>query len=196
MTEDRITNNNLNSIRVIDNFFTEEIHHEISKLMDRPKWALKGGNSENRFWHMDDLQLEDYFSHYLFEIIRNKLEINTKIKRIYANGQTAGQNGSPHPDSNDDFSLTFLYYPNTEWKFTWGGHLTFLDIRNDRTDKSLKIRKELHESTYFPVNITNSVSYVPNRGILFPSNIWHYAHPPHRNFNGLRTSLAYKLELL
>ena len=44
MSKDGIIKNNLNTIRVIDNFFTEEIHHEISKLMDRPKWRLKGGN--------------------------------------------------------------------------------------------------------------------------------------------------------
>tara|TARA_R100000742_G_C4243902_1_gene63109 strand:+ start:199 stop:789 length:591 start_codon:yes stop_codon:yes gene_type:complete len=196
MTKNEIIKNNLNNIRVIDNFFTEEIHHEISKLMDRPKWRLRGGNSENRFWHMDDLQSEDYFSHYLFEIIQYRFEINTKIKRIYANGQTAGQNGTAHADSDDDFSMTFLYYCNLEWKFVWGGHLTFLDMKSDCRDTSKKIRKEIHESTYCPVNITNSLSYVPNRAILFPSNIWHYAHPPHRTFTGLRTSLAYKLELL
>jgi len=185
--------NNLNSIRVIDDFFTKEIHHEISKLMDRPKWALKGGNSENRFWHMDDLELEDYFCNYLFEIIQYRFEINTKIKRIYANGQTAGQNGNPHRDDGD---LTLIYYSNLEWKFVWGGHLTFLDIMTDCADTSSKIRREIHESTYSPINMSNSVSYVPNRAILFPSNIWHYAHPPHRTFTGLRTSLAYKLELL
>ena len=187
--------NDLNDIRVIDNFFTKEIHQKISQLMDRPKWWLRGGDRENRFWHMDDLQLEDYFSHYLFEIIQNKFEINTKIKRIYANGQTAGQNGTPHIDFSDDSSITFIYYPNLKWKFAWGGHLTFLDIRYDSTDTS-KIRKKLNESIYFPTNTTNSVSYVPNRGILFPSNIWHYAQPPNRTFTGLRTSLAYKLQLL
>ena len=196
MIRDGITNSNLNNIRVIDNFFTEEIHHEIFKLMCRPKWGLVGGTPESPFWHMDDLQLEDYFSHYLFEIIQNKFEINTKIKRIYANGQTAGQNGTPHSDSADDFSLTFIYYPNLKWKFVWGGHLTFLDMKSDCRDTSKKIRKEIHESTYFPTNTTNSVSYVPNRGILFPSNIWHYAQPPNRTCTGLRTSLAYKLELL
>ena len=196
MSKDGIIKNNLNTIRVIDNFFTEEIHHEISKLMDRPKWRLKGGNPENRFWHMDDLQSEDYFSHYLFEIIQNKFEINTKIRRIYANGQTVGQNGVPHADSYDDFSMTFLYYPNLEWKFTWGGHLSFLDARSDSEDTARKIRKEIHESTYLPINITHSINYVPNRAILFPANIWHYAHPPNRTFTGLRTSLAYKLELL
>ena len=183
-------------IKVVDNFFTEEIHHEIDQLMDRPKWRLAGGDKGNRFWHMDDLQTEDYFKHYLFEIIQNKLKINTKIRRIYANGQTVGQNGMPHADSYDDFSMTFLYYSNLEWKFIWGGHLNFLDIKSDCRDTSKKVRKEMYDSTYFPVNMTHSVSYVPNRGVLFPSNIWHYADSPHRSFTGLRVSLAYKLELL
>ena len=183
-------------IKVIDNFFTEEIHHKINELMDRPKWRLTGGDKGNRFWHMDNLQTEEYFCDYLFKVIQDKLEINTRVRRIYANGQTVGQNGVPHSDSYDDFSMTFLYYPNLEWKFIWGGHLTFLDIKSDSIDTLKKIRNEMFDNTYFPVKISESVSYVPNRGVLFPSNIWHYAHSPHRSFTGLRVSLAYKLELI
>ena len=37
------------------------------------------------------------------------------------------------------------------------------------------------------------VSYKPNRAVLFPGSIWHYADAPSRFFNGLRISLAYKL---
>ena len=156
-------------IKVIDNFFTEEIHHKINELMDRPKWRLTGGDKGNRFWHMDNLQTEEYFCDYLFKIIQDKLEINTRVRRIYANGQTVGQNGVPHSDSYDDFSMTFLYYPNLEWKFIWGGHLTFLDIKSDSIDTLKKIRNEMFDNTYFPVKISDSVSYVPNRGVLFPS---------------------------
>lgn len=182
-------------IRVIDNFFTPEIHHKINSLMNRPKWKLTGGNKRNRFWHMNHLHNEEYFSNYLFQIIQSKLKINTKISRIYANGQTAGQNGFTHSDSFNDGSLTFLYYPNIEWKFNWGGHLTFLDIISKSEDMYDKIEEEIIDSTYFPVT-TNCITYVPNRGVLFPANIWHYAHPPHRTFDGLRVSLAYKLQII
>tara|TARA_Y100000816_G_C25994465_1_gene519488 strand:+ start:119 stop:673 length:555 start_codon:yes stop_codon:yes gene_type:complete len=183
-------------IKIIDNFFTEEIHYKINELMDRPKWRLSGGDIGNRFWHMDNLQTEEYFYDYLFNIIQDKLGINTRIKRIYANGQTVGQNGVPHSDSIDDISMTFLYYPNLQWKFIWGGHLTFLDIKSNSKILAKKITNEMYNNTNFPVEISDTVSYVPNRGVLFPSNIWHYAHSPHRSFTGLRVSLAYKLELI
>ena len=183
-------------IQVIDNFFTPEIHHKINSLMNRPKWRLCGGNKQNRFWHMDNLQDEEYFSNYLFQIIQSKLNIDTRIVRIYANGQTAGQNGFTHTDSFGDDRITFLYYPNMEWKFNWGGHLTFLDIKSDSENMDDQIRKEIYHATYYPVKITNSVTYVPNRAILFPASIWHYAQPPHRTFDGLRVSLAYKLEII
>lgn len=182
-------------IQVIDNFFTPEIQQNINSLMNRPKWRLCGGNRKNRFWHMDNLHEEEYFSNYLFQIIQSKLKINTKITRIYANGQTAGQNGFTHSDSFNNDRVTFLYYPNMEWKFNWGGHLTFLDIMNESEDESDRIEEEIMDSTYFPVT-TNSITYVPNRAILFPGNIWHYAHPPHRTFDGLRVSLAYKLQII
>ena len=47
-----------------------------------------GGSVNNWFWHMDNLENEEYFSKYLYEIICDKLNINYKIGRIYANGKT------------------------------------------------------------------------------------------------------------
>ena len=96
-------------IQVIDNFFTPEIQQNINSLMNRPKWRLCGGNRKNRFWHMDNLHEEEYFSNYLFQIIQSKLKINTKITRIYANGQTAGQNGFTHSYSFNNDQVRFLY---------------------------------------------------------------------------------------
>ena len=37
------------------------------------------------------------------------------------------------------------------------------------------------------------ITHKPNRGILFPGSLWHYAAAPSRYFVGLRISLAYKL---
>ena len=37
------------------------------------------------------------------------------------------------------------------------------------------------------------VEHKANRAVLFPGTIKHYADAPHRWFNGLRISLAYKL---
>ena len=155
-------------IRVYDNFFTEEIREEIWNLMLRPRWIPDGGNSDNWFWHISNLEDESYFNDYLYNIICDKLEKKYKVRRIYANGQSSGQIGNPHEDDGD---FTFLYYPNPKWQLDWNGHLIFSEDNKEPT----KI-----------------IVYKPNRAVLFSSNIMHYADAPHRYYTGLRTSLAYK----
>ena len=108
---------------------------------------------------------------------------NYCVSRIYANGQTAGQCGSAHPDDGD---LTFLYYPNPEWNYEWQGHLIFMENESNKLPEG---------NNFVNPNMETSriVSYKPNRAVLFPGSIWHYADAPSRFFNGLRISLAYKL---
>ncbi len=129
----------MQDIEVFDNFFTEDIREEIHNLLLGSKWGPDGGNSVNWFWHMDDLEKDEYFNTYLFQIICKKLNRFFEIKRIYANGQTAGQCGNPGEDP------------------------------------------------------THIIGYKPNRAVLFPANIVHYADAPHRFYTGMRISLAYKL---
>ena len=115
-------------IKVYDDFFSEDTRKEIWDLLLRPK--VDGGSVNNWFWHMDNLESEEYFSKYLYEIICDKLDINYKIGRIYANGQGAGQCGNPHTDDGD---YTFLYYPNPQWELGWQGHLIFSEDGNEPT---------------------------------------------------------------
>ena len=136
--------------------------------MERPKWSFTGGRPPNQFWHMDGLEEDGYFRRDLFRLICEKLGRTFEIERIYANGQTATQSGAPHTDDGD---TTFLYYPNPHWKPSWKGSLHFLTGRE----------------------ITRVVPYMPNRGLLFPASLVHYADAPSRRFTGLRVSLAYKL---
>ena len=155
-------------INVYDDFFSEEIREEIWNLLLRPKWIPDGGNSNNWFWHMNDLEQESYFNDYLYNIICDKLEKRYEVKRIYANGQSSGQTGNPHTDDGD---FTFLYYPNPKWELDWNGHLIFSEDQKEPT---------------------RIIGYKPNRAILFPSKIMHYADAPHHYFTGFRISLAYK----
>ena len=173
-------------IDVYDDFFSEEIREEIWNLLGRNKWGcgggIKNGSVGNWFWHMDYLEDESYFNDYLYNLICDKLGKKYEIVEIYANGQSAGQSGYPHtdgtlrssPNSNKVYypvDFTFLYYPNPEWKLNWNGHLIFSEDGKEPT----KI-----------------VGYKPNRAILFPAKIMHYADAPHRYFTGFRISLAYK----
>ena len=41
--------------------------------------------------------------------------------------------------------------------------------------------------------VDKMVTYKPNRAVIFPASVMHYGDAPHRKFNGLRISLAYKL---
>ena len=105
----------MRSIEVYDDFFPAETQEEILSLMQRPMWSFTGGRPPNSFWHMDDLEKEPFFSEHVFGLICERLERTFEIERIYANGQTSLQYGDPHRDDGD---VTFLYYPNPEWKYS------------------------------------------------------------------------------
>ena len=157
-------------VEVHDEFFPAETQAEILRLMERPRWSFTGGRPPNHFWHMDGLQEEPFFGQQLLGQICARLGRRFEAERIYANGQTALQTGAPHLDDGD---MTFLYYPNPRWKVSWNGSLLFL--RNGA--------------------LASVVQYRPNRALLFPAGLVHYADAPSKEFPGLRVSLAYKLRL-
>ena len=163
---------NRSMVEVYDNFFSKEIHLEIFNRLKQPRWGISGGTKRKPeiFWHFDGLEKENYFSEFIFNLICKNLNRKfSGVNRIYANGQTAGQCGTPHKDDGD---LTFLYYPSDMWDLKWQGHLIFLD--------------EMGEGDKI-------VIHKPNRAVLFDGKQKHYADAPSRFFNGLRISLAYKL---
>ena len=177
-------------IKIFDDFFSKEVHSEIWEYLHptRPVWSMTGGSHMPncvKFWHIDGLEKDEYFSNFIFKKIINKLGDEYKdygFVRIYANGQTAGQSGNVHPDDGD---VTFLYYPTTKWIYQWAGELIFCDCPDPKM-----ICQDLDE------NIVESQKIVrvrPNRAVLFPAKILHHANAPSRYFNGLRVSLAYTL---
>ena len=164
----------LNDILVYDDFFPINIQKEIFQKLLNSGWSYTGGggigdDKISRFWHVDRLENDEYFSSFLYDkICQNLNKKFSAFSRIYANGQTACQYGTPHVDDGD---TTFIYYPNLEWKLIWQSGLFFIENNE----------------------IIKTISYKPNRAVLFPANIRHYADAPFRFFNGLRISLAYKL---
>tara|TARA_B100001113_G_C20806941_1_gene490750 strand:+ start:77 stop:604 length:528 start_codon:yes stop_codon:yes gene_type:complete len=157
--------------KVYDNFFPIDLQKKIFEKIFNSGWNYTGGSTvyKSSFWHVDELEKDEYFSSFLYDKICQKLNITFRgFERIYANGQTACQHGTPHTDDGD---MTFLYYPNFEWDLTWDGNLFFCNEDE----------------------IIQTVNYKPNRAVLFPANIIHYASAPSRFYTGLRISLAYKL---
>ena len=185
-------------IDVIDNFFEKELQNKIFEKIKFSKWSYTGGSLKNPIWHADNLEQDKFFSDHVKDLILNKLNlVNSKCIRIYANGQTGGMNGDPHID---DGHLTFLYFTNPTWNVDWGGHLAFLNILGKMYDGDEygNASQSWHDWDYIPSGddeIEKVITFKPNRGVLFPSDIVHYAMAPHRFFSGLRMSLAYKFFL-
>ena len=185
------------SVDVIDNFFDKELHQTIFQSLNKPRWGFTGGNLNNPFWHIDDLEREEFYSVYLKNLILKKINLpDVDCIRIYANGQTAGQEGSPHID---DGHYTFLYFPNLDWNIQWQGHLMFINkLGLEYEEENGKFTDRWFNWMYNyderEDEIEKIVTYKPNRAVIFQSNIVHYADAPHRLYNGLRISLAYKFK--
>ena len=162
-------------IKIFDNFYTEQENDKVNSKLSEPHWSYTGGGQTeegdyfSHFWHMDDLEKDDFFLTLYAKAVSHLQLKNPSLIRIYANCQTGGQCGTPHYDDGD---LTFLYYPAPEWNITWQGHLIFLNEKKEGE---------------------RIVFHKPNRSVLFSGKIEHYADAPIRFFNGLRISLAYKL---
>ena len=154
-------------IEVHDDFLPVDTQAEVLLQMERAKWSFTGGRPPNSFWHMDGLEAEPFFREQLFGLICTRLgrrfEVQriyltltltltltlpspNQVQRIYANGQTALQQGAPHVDDGD---LTFLYYPNPRWRAAWNGSLHFLSGSA----------------------LDSVVPYRPNRAVVFPSSL-------------------------
>ncbi len=44
-------------------------------------------------------------------------------------------------------------------------------------------------------NLIKTVQYVSNRAVIFPSRLWHMAEAPARQYGGIRTTVAYKMDI-
>jgi Rps23 Pro-64 3,4-dihydroxylase Tpa1-like proline 4-hydroxylase len=169
----------MEKILVHDNFLNkEELDKCIGIINDNTwKWnhTSDGSRRDTPFWNMD-LCENQYFSKYLKDIIERHFSKKFILKRVYANAQTYGQDGTYHVDSDNKNDYTFcLYLTNIKEENveTAGGHLFF----------------KLPEVNY-------KICYEPkfNRGIFFPSNYIHKGNAFSRYIMDLRISIAWKLE--
>jgi Rps23 Pro-64 3,4-dihydroxylase Tpa1-like proline 4-hydroxylase len=123
-----------------------------------------------------DLINNDYLLVYIKNIIETHFSKKFRVTRLYANGQTYGQDGTYHIDSSNKNYYTFCLYLSDikeEYIETAGGHLFFK----------------------FP-ELNYKICYEPkfNRGIFFPSNYIHKATSFSRYIMDLRICISWKLE--
>ena len=153
-------------------FLTQEKYNQLTKIVEKLLWNYSGysttESNSNKFWY-SELMGHPFFIEWVSEIekLTNK---KFTIDRLYANGQTLGQDGSWHIDSHDELGYTFLYY------------------FNDCDDVSLI------GETYFMVDGEPiGVTPIPNSAILFPHKFKHKGMAPRKGFNDLRVTIAIKL---
>ena len=98
------------------NFLTQNEYDEAYNIVKSPDgWDATGtslGTTGKNFLYKS---LNDYpfFSTILFKKIEELTKKRFELKRVYANGQSFGQDGEFHQDDTEDGSMTFLYYMNT-----------------------------------------------------------------------------------
>ena len=92
-------------IEVHDDFLPIDTQAEILLRMERARWSFTGGRPPNSFWHVDGLEAEPFFREHVFGMICRRLGRSFDVRRGYANGQTALQQGDSSTDPGP-FPLT------------------------------------------------------------------------------------------
>lgn len=163
-------------IQVVDNFLTD---NDIQKVIESSrdfKWQFGKTSLKCRGFKFWDCVLndDDLFKTYIFEKIEEYFKKKFTIRRIYANGQTYGQEGDYHVDNNEDVDYTCLLYI---------GDITHQDVH---LVDGYTLFKQGEKVT--------CIEPICNRCVLFKSNIFHKGMAPSRKSNVLRISIIYKLK--
>ena len=152
----------------------ESCKQKYNELLDREGWSFIGKSIDGqsrRFWHLN-LMNDTFFTEFFFNKIKDITKRDFELKRVYANGQSAGQSGDWHTDDTAKNAYTFLYYLNPEWQPIWCGDTIFYDTNT----------KETHIS-----------EFIPDTGIIFDSKTLHAGREPAKQYDGLRVTVAFKL---
>lgn len=168
--------NPLDKIKNFSNFLHVSEFNKLTKnIFNSKKWSFigssHGGEQESKFWHLS-LSDEQFFTEFLFDRICSLTGLKLELERVYANGQSMGQNGSFHQDSERPGSFTFLLFVNEiEDIDEWGGE------------------------TQFKIGQHQIISYqpVPNTALFFPSRMFHRGLAPRKNT--LRVTIAWKCKI-
>lgn len=166
----------MENIHILDNFLQKEELETISTKLSTKKWVF-GHTSVKKttpFWAMELIN-DAYFTEYLKEIIEKTFSKKFRIIRVYANGQTPGQDGSFHTDSEDPNTFTACFYTN---------NVSFEDNKNTGGNLVIKLPEKKYDISIEPRN---------NRLVLFPSNYLHRGLSFHFDIKEMRICIAWKM---
>ena len=162
-----------------DNVFTKKQHERVLDTLKQRRWSFDNWAEHEAdkgilCWSLWGLETEPFYNTELLQRIEQITNMKFNVDRIYANGQSFGQDGVFHLDHNEVNQYTFLYYA-TELDplevYEYGGETQF--IQNDG-------------DMYHVYPFTNTA-------VIFDARIWHRGMAPNKWSKQLRTSLAFKL---
>lgn len=170
----------MENIKVYDDFFGDKDMNKIVKIISTNKWDWNHTSTDEAltptpFWSMDLIDNE-FFTDHLKSIIENHFSRKFKINRVYANGQTFGQDGNYHIDDDKPNTYTAcLYISHLDKKLidTAGGYICF------------KLPNQKFSLCFEPLF---------NRLVFFPSHYLHKSTSFTRYIMDLRICVAWKLE--
>jgi hypothetical protein len=172
----------MENIKIIDNFLNNDDLQLLESIISSKSWDFgnvsKGREKiETPFWSMN-LNNEIFFSKYIKEKIEGVFKKKFHLKRVYANGQTYGQNGSYHQDDRGEDTITFCFYihdiDNTDIESA-GGNL-YIKIPNEKMVFAIE--------PFF------------NRGVLFPSTYFHKGFAFNRYIKSMRICITWKMQVI
>jgi len=132
-----------------------------NKETDKVFWRLNGENN--------NLIMYDCASFVKLKL-QKYLQQELIFIRAQSNGTTFGQSSQFHMDFTEDNVWTFVLFTEKNWNTQWGGEFVVLNPTSN-------------EYKY--------VSYIPNNGVLIPSNWLHYGMEPNHFTDKLRTTIAF-----
>jgi hypothetical protein len=105
------------SVEIFDDFLTPDELEKCAEATSRPEWAFgqisRASPIATPFWMMV-LTSDAFFNTQLLSKIERVANKKFTLKRIYANGQTFGQDGTYHQDDDSNDSYTFCIYINKQ----------------------------------------------------------------------------------
>lgn len=170
----------MDEIFVYDNFFNSNELDKISNIIKLKNWNWGHKSDDNNvfyspFWIMN-LMDEEFFTYYLKNVLESHFSKKFTINRVYAVGQTFGQDGCFHQDDTHPNTFTVCLYLtniNKELVDSAGGYIYF------------KIPEKKFNICFEPLF---------NRLIMFPSNLYHKGNSYSRYFNDMRICITWKLK--
>ena len=157
-------------IKYVDNFLDKIDFKKVKERILNASWNLQRSVTTNKE-HLEFLMLEvsneEFYNKYLFDKVKQHLDGEYKLERIYFNGQWSGREGDFHRDLCD---VTVLLYCSP-YQYGWGG---FTEIMTSPTEPIL-------------------VHPLENRLCIFKGSIIHKGYSFSYQHCPMRKSLAYKL---